>query len=70
MCAHYHDEIPGVDKRDISHEVLPGQQTLHINMQLLPQDHQPLLTPIQTEVQHSIKTQEGLFYNIVQLLLT
>lgn len=52
MCASYRDEIPGSDKLDFSHEVLPRQQTLHIDMEPLPQDHQPLLTRIQTEGQN------------------
>lgn len=55
VCASYHDEIPGVDKQDISHVVLPGQQALHINMQPLPKNHQPLQTRIHTDVKNKSK---------------
>jgi len=54
VSASYHDEIPGVDKQDIPHVVLPGQQALHINMQPLPKNHQLLQTRIHTEVKKQI----------------
>lgn len=45
----YHGDIPGPDDVDVSHQVLPGQQTLHVHEQGLPHALQLLQVPVQPD---------------------
>lgn len=43
----YHGEVPCLDDVDVSHQILPGQQALHVHEHRLPHRLQPLQVSIQ-----------------------
>lgn len=48
MCC-YHADVPAFNDVDVSHQVLPGQQALHVHKQRLPHVLQPLEVSVQPE---------------------
>lgn len=44
----HHGDVPGAYLCEVSHQVLPRQQTLHVYMQHLPHGNHLLMTCIQT----------------------
>lgn len=48
LCC-YHADVPAFNDVDVSHQVLPGQQALHVHKQRLPHVLQPLEVSIQPE---------------------
>lgn len=45
----YHGDVPGLDDVNVSHQVLPGHQALHVHVEALPHDLQLLEVPVQPE---------------------
>lgn len=48
LCC-YHADVPAFNDVDVSHQVLPGQQALHVHKQRLPHVLQPLEVSVQPE---------------------
>lgn len=46
-AATHHEQGPGLDLLDVPDQVLPGQEALHIHMQLVPQGHHVLVADVQ-----------------------
>lgn len=46
--ATHHCDVPGANLCKVPHQVLPRQQTLHVDIQRLPHGHHLLMTCFQT----------------------
>lgn len=49
--CYYHGDVPGLDYLDVPHQILPGQQALHVHKHALPHRLQLLQVSIQSEDQ-------------------
>lgn len=45
----HHIDVPGANLREVFHQVLPGQQALHVDVESLPHGNHLLLAGIQTK---------------------
>lgn len=54
----HHIDVPGANLREVFHQVLPGQQALHVDVESLPHGNHLLLAGIQTEQGEKYKKHE------------